>query len=167
MPIGVYERTPPLERLMAMVELDGRTGCWNWTGTKIRKGYGKFFVNGKFRRAHRASYELHCGPIPDGMFVCHRCDNPACVNPDHLFLGTHAENMADMTAKGRNRLGSRGDANAPFKRGADNPAAKLTQEDALAIRSAVGVTGVALAAKYGVSPRQIFRIRDGKKWAHL
>jgi hypothetical protein len=75
-------------------------GCWEWNAAK-RLGYGKFAYEGKVIDAHRLSWLLHFGPIPEGMLICHRCDNPPCVRPDHLFLGTRADNTHDMDAKGR------------------------------------------------------------------
>lgn len=78
--------------------------CWTWTSAKSRKGYGLFWDGNKFVRAHRASYVLAFGPIPDGMCVCHHCDNPSCVRPDHLFIGTNADNVHDSIAKGRFRF---------------------------------------------------------------
>ena len=78
------------------------TGCWEWQGVMHHSGYGCFKDKGKFAYTHRASYEAFKGPI-NGLYVCHRCDNPRCIHPDHLFLGTHEENMADMKAKGRSR----------------------------------------------------------------
>lgn len=78
-----------------------QNGCWCWTGRKSSKGYGKIVVNHKELRAHRVSYEVYVCEIPSGMMVCHRCDNPCCTNPDHLFLGTARDNSVDRVQKGR------------------------------------------------------------------
>lgn len=133
-------------------------GCWNWVGAKHVKGYGTFRFNNRMERAHRVSYEMDCGPIPDGMQVLHRCDNPCCVRLDHLFLGTNADNMADKVAKGRQaHYGHRGDK---------HPTAKLTVAQVLAVREAIG-THREVAERFGVSRKQIEDIRARRAWAYL
>lgn len=134
--------------------------CWVWTGYKERgQRYGKFITRaGEHERyAHRVSWEMHFGPIPDGLEVCHRCDVPSCVRPDHLFLGTHAENMADMARKGRwtpRRVRSGPPANA-----------KLTPDDVRAIRLELpSHTFVDIAKRWGVSINTISRIASGLHW---
>ena len=115
--------------------------CWEWTGTLFRNGYGRACVDRKSVGAHRRSWELLNGPIPDGMYVCHSCDNRKCVRPGHLFLGTPAENMQDMVDKGRSLSGSR------------NHNSKLTETEVVEIReryAAGGITQAELARQYGV-----------------
>lgn len=144
-------------KLLANVDISAETGCWNWTAGKHPKGYGHIRSGGKIKAAHRVSYEIHCGTIEDGLHVCHRCDNPACINPDHLFLGSNVDNMADKIAKGRqSRL-----------HGADNGKAKLTDTAVRAIRAAKGIPSSELANKYGVNRSQIWLVRTGKRWTHI
>jgi hypothetical protein len=142
----------PLERLMARVEFDTNGGCWLWTGGIQRRGYGAFYL-GRHMAAHRASYELHKGPIPSGLSVLHKCDTPGCVNPDHLRVGTHKDNMADMATKGR----------------ASQSQAHLTRRQAeIAFwLEAHGAGPTFVARRYGVTRSAIIAIRTGKSWRNI
>lgn len=132
------------------------SGCWLWDGSISRKGYGHLSRRGRRLLAHRLAYEAFVGPIEGGMHVCHRCDVPACCNPDHLFLGTHADNMADKCAKQRQT------------RGTTQPRAKLTDDGVVKMRamSAGGMSQRALAAAFGVSQRVVGRIVRRERWSH-
>jgi hypothetical protein len=158
----------PLTRFWEHVQKsDKPNGCWEWQGAKTGKdttGYGIF--HGQYNHltlAHRFSYELHKGPIPEGLFVCHTCDNRGCVNPDHLFLGTPAENAQDAAQKGRMSVLTKGHP------GELNNTTKLTESDVLAIRArrANGESPSKLASEYGVARSTIYAIVTRKTWCHI
>lgn len=101
-PVGLYNGGMDWrERFWSKIGPQRDDGCREWTAGKFRYGYGAFLLDGKLRKAHRVMWELHFGPIPEGLFVCHHCDNPPCVEVSHLFLGTPLDNMRDKIAKGR------------------------------------------------------------------
>jgi hypothetical protein len=102
-PIKLQTEEQAKSFLLKNRSVDHKTGCWLWTAGKAHYGYGRFRWRGPQRRAHRVAYELFVGEIPDGLFVCHHCDNPPCFNPKHLYLGTQAENMRDAKKRGRMR----------------------------------------------------------------
>jgi hypothetical protein len=147
-------------------------GCWLWTATKNNKGYGLFRPGGSApkRLAHRISYEMHCEPIPDGLIVMHACDNPACVNPEHLSLGSKKGNMQDCKAKGRVSrhkppLGHR----PPRMVGSAHARAKMTEDQVRQYRSelAAGKPLRQLARETGINRRTLMHMRDGKNWSHV
>ena len=143
--------------------------CWNWTGSKRNKGYGAFVFarpDGKVvqGRAHRFSYEIHKEEIPKGLFVLHKCDNPACVNPDHLFLGTNQDNVDDMMRKGRHVAGGTY-SKANYERGENHHAAKLTQAIVAQIREDKDKLSYSqLSRKYGCSIGHLHKIVTRKVW---
>ncbi|MCC7061058.1 MAG: HNH endonuclease, partial [Burkholderiaceae bacterium] len=128
--------------------------CWVWTGALLKTGYGSIRVNHKSERAHRISYVLTHGSIPEGAILRHSCDNPRCVNPDHLISGTKRENTLDAIERGQHVTGER------------HKNAKLTAADVVTIRYALatGTTGRELAAKYKVDAKTISNIKLNKKW---
>lgn len=147
---------PPDQRFWTKVRRH-EGGCWEWEGCRSDTGYGTFYA-GRVYSSHRYSWELHNGPIPKGMCVLHRCDNRACVRPDHLWLGTKADNSRDMAAKGRER--------APSKPGSQHHGAKLTEAAVLEIRASAD-SGRVLAERYGVSPSLISLVRKRRAWQHV
>ena len=145
-----------LQRFMDKVNSD-----WQWTARKTEEGYGQMRFEGKALRAHRVSYELFNGPIPDGMFVLHSCDDPSCVNPDHLHLGNDSMNIREAyQRKRRIPLPSYGESNKH---------AKLTEDQVLEIRKLVaeGRTRASVVKQFGVSKSQVANIVTKKQWGHV
>jgi hypothetical protein len=177
------------ERFWPKVDQSGRPdACWPWLRGRSKQGYGKFRLGGRGSQtvgAHRVAWELTHGPIPDGLWVCHRCDNPPCCNPGHLFLGTPTDNTADAFAKGRMRSpfeltpperrarGLRSGAHTHperIVRGEAQGAAKLTEPQVVEIReryAAGGLRQVDLAAEFGVSQTLISKVVRREAWTHL
>lgn len=149
----------PIERIERQSMPEPNSGCWIWLGS-TRNGYGRLTIGSrtdgtrKSISAHRLSFEAHNGPIPDGLYVCHKCDTPACVNPDHLFLGTHMDNVADRERKGRNYP-------PPISRGNSHPSAKVPDSVIAAIRASDQSSAVE-ARKYGLNDSYIRQIRRGE-----
>lgn len=142
------------ERFHEKYEICPKTGCWLWTASTFRDGYGKFWVDGKYVGAHRYAYELHKGPILDGLYVLHRCDVSSCIRPDHLFLGTNQDNVDDRNEKDRQAKGSA------------HGQSRLTESQALEIYHAEG-TQVEIAARYGVDPSLVSMIKNKQLWVHI
>lgn len=145
-------------------------GCWEWQAGRLSSGYGMFWRGDRSYGAHRVAFELAYGPISDGLFVCHHCDNPACVRPDHLFLGTQKDNRIDCVRKGRQaKGGTYWSAKSPEKlrRGEDHHWAKLTAEQVHEIRTHTEVTGADMARRLGISRTTVYDIRNHKIWRHI
>lgn len=146
--------------------------CWEWTASKRHKGYGAFVwcSNGEViqGRAHRFSWILHHGAIPDGLCVLHKCDNPRCVRPNHLFLGTKADNNRDMKKKGRNVPGGTYGKDG-YQRGENHHAAKLNETQVRAMRNdrLVGMSYNDISKKYGIAIGATYRICKGSAWKHV
>lgn len=151
---------PLHRRILCRLNLNRETGCWEWLGAVLPPmGYGMvatFRYNGRRApsRLHRLMYEHRNGPTPAGMLVCHKCDNPRCCNPRHLFIGTHLGNQRDMTAKRRHAFGERATG------------VKLTETAVRAIRSSEGM-GRIVAKDFGISEAQVSLIRRGLSWRYL
>lgn len=144
-------------RFLAKVKKgDNEDSCWLWQASTQAFGYGCIGTSKGLSGAHRVSYRLYKGEIPDGICVLHKCDNPKCCNPKHLFLGTKRENAIDRNRKGRGKF--------PVLRGEASPAAKLTKEQVEQIRAS-SESHSSLSRLYGVVPAQIHRIRRGERWA--
>lgn len=154
------KRYNPIERFFNKVKKT--ESCWLWIGCRSSGGYGNFRFNKKCIVASRFMYFIKKGPIPYGMNVCHKCDNPDCVNPGHLFLGTQKENVTDMIKKGRYYCG------VP-NRGEDCPASILRKEEVLEIRrlSKLGIRQREIATKFNIKQANISNIVTRKSWRHI
>lgn len=149
--MNVWDKDHLKQRLLSSMILDPGTGCWLWDKATHPFGYGAIRIGDVTAAAHRVAYECWVGPIPDGLFACHKCDVPRCFRPDHLFLGTKADNSADMVKKCRNG------------RGQNNGNAKLTDEQAKAIFLAKGPQA-RIAKQFGCCQMTVSLIKQRKKW---
>ena len=146
-------------------KVDRSGSCWDWQAAADPRGYGWFKLNGKRILAHRLAYQMVVGDIPEGYDVCHHCDNPACVRPDHLFSGTRADNMRDSWQKGRSH------GRPPYyPKGEQHSHHKLTRVQVLEIRRKYAVGGVTyreLALEYGVTFSNVGRVIRRDRWTHI
>lgn len=152
---------PTRDAKLAVFEADfvKSEGCWNWVGLVGTNTYGRVAFKGMPTTAHRTAWMLYRGEIPKGLCVLHKCDNRLCVNPDHLFLGTKADNNTDRAQKGRNA----------DMRGMKSSCAKLTDAEVLDIyrRAWAGENQDEIAAEYGIIQQNVSRIKLGKSWTHI
>ena len=150
-----------IARFWSRVEAARHDDCWLWTGNHDRKGYGKIIMNGRHMRAHRVSLMIKLGEqLPPGLVVLHACDNPPCVNPSHLSLGTHQENMDDMTRKGRRRM---------CVVGTQSTQAKLTEQIVIQLLwdRVGGMTFSEISSRYGINIKTAAQICRGTGWPHV
>lgn len=154
---GHQHYRPIAQRFWEKVNKGAPNGCWEWLGCLTASGYGQIRIDDKMIRSHRYAWELENGPIPDGTVIMHTCDNPRCVNPSHLHLGTQVENIADRMTKSRQA------------RGVTHSEAKLTGIQVVEIRRKVasGATPQVLAAEYKVSKATIYNIAARRIWKHI
>jgi hypothetical protein len=161
-----------LESIRFWNKVQKSDGCWTWTGSLTVSGYGRLKFRGAYSQAHRVSWTMEYGPIPKGLLVCHRCDNPPCCRPDHLFLGTKSDNAKDMVSKGRYMTATNNPATrAPDRvpRGSRNSLARLTEDDVRRIRALPETyhCHARIGREFGVSPSTIIRIFRRESWKHV
>jgi hypothetical protein len=136
-------------RFFKFVSMEPNTGCWLWVGVTDRIGYGRFSIKQQSLVAHRISWKLFKGPLPEGLFILHHCDTPSCVNPNHLYAGTYKDNMQDMVRRGRQGRRS-----------------KLIEKQAIEIKNSL-LSTTEIAKVFKVSPSTIRDIRRGRRWKHI
>lgn len=158
-PLSFYRSKSIGKAFWEKVEKGNSDECWEWIASKNPDGYGNIWIDKKCQKAHRVSWVLHCGSIPENMHVLHTCDNPSCVNPKHLWLGTHQDNMRDRGQKGRNG----------FVEGESCHLSKLTENQVLEIRRLKkgGKSNTFLSKQFGVTSTNIAEIVNGKTWRYL
>lgn len=154
----------PDVQFWSMVDIRADNDCWEWCGTRSSLGYGHLTRKKGTRKAHRIAYEIAVGPIPVGMVICHRCDNPACCNPSHLWAGSQSENMKDCWIKGR--MAAPVATSETALRGSRCVHAKLSDEDVRKIYASTENEKV-IAKKFGVSKTTVHNIKVGRTWSHL
>lgn len=159
---------------LLLAKVEKTDSCWNWIGCLHKSGYGWVTSSGKTQLAHRLAYKIFKGIIPQELCVCHSCDNKRCVNPDHLWLGSQAENIKDRDSKGR-QVSPSGEKHRfrlypeSVPKGSAHPLAKLTEPQVLAIKSrySLGWSVRVLAKEYGVNVPAVYKLLNGKTWRHL
>lgn len=164
-----YAAKHPAERFWPKVDVAGPDDCWEWQGARFPSGYGfihagaLYTSNKRFVKAHRLSWEIHNGPLPPGANVLHHCDNPPCVNPAHLYMGTRADNARDRGQRMRGR--------EHRQRGESNRNARLTEADVRAIIAELQKlprrSQTSIAAQFGIKQAQVSRIMRRENWTHL
>ena len=157
-----------IARFWIKVDRHGPDDCWEWQGADRGSGYGSMKAGKRAELAHRISWTIAKGAIPEGIYICHHCDNRACVNPSHLFAGTQSDNMLDAYRKGRIKLPYCPEVQ--FQKGEGHPNSKLTNDNVRSIRRAYASGGVIyrdLAKQYGVDHTLIYQIVNRIRWTHI
>lgn len=146
-----------IQRFWDKVKIETFFDCWEWKACKDRWGYGATTANGVFTKSHRLAWTIVYGPIKKGMFICHKCDNPGCCNPTHLFVGTHKDNMRDMVSKKR------------FAKGEKNGSSKLQGSQVKKIRRLAqdGVSNNEIALRYKISKHHVIDLVNRVYWKHI
>lgn len=162
---GHGTRTPLATRFWSKVDVGESDACWEWQGTRVSSGYGQIRTDLGTEYSHRVSWQLHHGEIPAGKEVCHHCDNPPCVNPSHLFVGTRSANMKDMADKGRGNT----DPSWLYRKGERNSRAKLTENQVREIRylCSNGMMQKDVAKMFNVCKQAVSDIVRRKNWKHI